>query len=165
MNVNIESANVKLLERLYEIEKQSFRNEAFSKRQIGYLLRDFNSISLVGRVNDEIVAFVIGRIEVEGKTLYGHIFTLETVPIYRRKGIAQKLLKALEIMFLERGAAESRLEVREDNSYALNLYRKLGYRQTGKMEGYYGNAAGLSFRKKLTIKGGFLETSANQRGM
>lgn len=161
MNVNIETATIKLLGRLYEIERQSFRSEAFSKRQISYLLKDYNSISLVARVDNEIVAFVIGRIEVEVEMLYGHIFTLETVPAYRRKGIAKKLLSALEKLFLERGASESRLEVREDNSFAICLYQKLGYKQIGRVEGYYGNASGLCFVKSIATKGGFLETSPN----
>jgi [ribosomal protein S18]-alanine N-acetyltransferase len=149
MNVKIETATIELLEKLYEIEKQSFQNEAFSKRQIGCLLKDFNSITLVARVSDEIVAFAIGRIEHEARKVYGHVFTLETVPSYRRKGIAQELLKALEKMFVERGAVESRLEVREDNLFALSLYQKLGYKQVKRIVGYYGNAPGLHFKKKL----------------
>lgn len=163
MNLKIETATFALLEKLFEIEKQSFRNEAFSKRQIGYLLRDYNSISLVARVNDEIVAFAIGRIELEAKKLYGHIFTLETVPAFRRKGIAQKLLKALEAIFAERGALESRLEVREDNVFAIGLYQKLGYEQVGKNYRYYGNAPGLYFKKKLAVKDAYSEESTNEK--
>lgn len=152
MSVKIETATIKLLDRLYEIEKQSFQHEAFSKRLIGYLLKDYNAINLVARLNDEIVGFAIGRIEEEGGMPYGHVFTLETLPSYRHKGVGQKLLRLLEEMFSERGAAESRLEVREDNAAAIGLYLKLGYEKAGKIEGYYGNAAGLFFKKSLFPK-------------
>lgn len=161
MKVKIETATAKLLEKLYEIEKQSFQYEAFSKRQIGYLLRDYNSISLVARANDEIAAFAIGRMELEARILFGHIITLETVPAYRHKGIGQKLLKALEDMFVEKGAAESRLEVREDNFFAINLYQKLGYEQVGRVDGYYGDTSGLYFKKNLVVKDTHSEVSAS----
>jgi ribosomal protein S18 acetylase RimI-like enzyme len=152
MDARIETATVKLLDKLYEIEKQSFQHEAFSKREIGYLLKDYNSISLVARVKGDVVAFAIGRIEQEKGTLYGHIFTLETLPLHRRKGIAKKLLNNLETMFAERGAKESRLEVRENNVAAITLYQKFGYEQVCRLEGYYGNATGLHFKKELVPK-------------
>jgi len=163
MNAKIETATFKLLERLYEIEKQSFRNEAFSKRQIRYLLRDYNAISLVARVDGEIVAFAIGRMECEAEVQYGHIFTVETVSAFRRKGIAQKLLRGLEDVFAKRGATESRLEVREDNFFAISLYQKLGYDRVGKIDGYYGNVPGLYFKKNIVVKDTCPEASTSQK--
>jgi ribosomal protein S18 acetylase RimI-like enzyme len=44
---------------------------------------------------------------------------------------------------------ECRLEVREDNAAALNLYQKLGYKKVGKLEKYYGEAHGLYLQKTL----------------
>jgi ribosomal protein S18 acetylase RimI-like enzyme len=150
--VKIETATIKLLDKLYEIEKQSFQREAFSKRLIGYLLKDYNAINLVARLDGEIVGFAIGRIEEEAGMLYGHVFTLETLPSYRHKGVGQKLLNLLEDMFSARGAVESRLEVREDNLAAISLYLKLGYEKANKIEGYYGNATGFFFKKILLCK-------------
>ena len=150
MDIKIESATLRLLDRLYEIEKQSFQKEAFSKQQIRYLLTDYNAISLIASIENEVAGFVIGRLEVTRETSYGHIFTIETMPEYRRKGVAEKLLRELEKLFREKGASESRLEVREDNLPAINLYKKLGYKPMGRLEGYYGNAHGLYLKKNLT---------------
>ncbi len=158
MSTKIETATIKLLDKLYEIEKQSFHHEAFSKRLIGYLLKDYNAINLVARLNGDIIGFAIGRIEEEEGMLYGHVFTLETIPHYRHKGVGQKLLKVLEDMFSERGAVESRLEVREDNAGAISLYLKLGYEKMGKIEGYYSNATGLFFKKNLFSKASLAKT-------
>ena len=41
------------------------------------------------------------------------------------------------------------LEVREENTAALNLYSKLGYKTIGRLEKYYGTAHGLYLRKIL----------------
>jgi ribosomal-protein-alanine acetyltransferase len=149
MRIEIETATIRNLDRLYEIEKQSFQKEAFTKQEIAYLLTDYNAIGLAARINSEIVGFAIGRIDVARGTPYGHILTIEALPFHRRKGIAEKLLNDLEALFKEKGAKESRLEVREDNAAAISLYEKLGYKRVGKLERYYGDAHGLYLKKTL----------------
>ena len=149
MKIKIEDASVKFLDKFYEIEKQCFEREAFTKQQIAYLLTDYNAIGLVARVNGEIAGFVIGRIDVERNMPFGHILTVDIEPFHRRKGIAQKLLHEIEAIFIERGIKECRLEVREDNVAASNLYQKLGYKKVGKLEKYYGDVHGLYLKKTL----------------
>jgi len=149
MQITIEDASVKLLDKLYEIEKHCFEKEAFTKQQIAYLLTDYNAIGLAARVNGEITGFVIGRIDIVRNVPFGHILTVDIAPSYRRKGIAQKLLHEIEAIFKEKGAKECRLEVREDNAAAVNLYQKLGYKKMGKLEKYYGDAHGLYLKKTL----------------
>ena len=134
---------------LFEIEKQCFSCEAFSKQQIAYLLADYNAVGLEARVGEELVGFVIGRIDVNRTMPFGHIITLDVLPAYRRRGIAKQLMRSIEAVFHERGIKECRLEVREDNEAALGLYHKLGYDQIGKMESYYGNGNGLYLKKPL----------------
>ena len=149
MEVKIETATIRLLDKLCEIEKQSFQKEAFSKQQIVYLLTSSNSITLVARVDDEIVGFAIGSIDVNREAPNGHVLTIEALPSYRRRGIAKRLLKELETFFKEKGAVESRLEVRQDNVAAVSLYLKLGYMPFAKLERYYKDAHGLYLKKKL----------------
>jgi ribosomal-protein-alanine N-acetyltransferase len=149
MEIKIETATIELLDKLCEIEKQSFQKEAFTKQQIVYLITSYNSITLVARGNDEIVGFAIGSIELNRGTTNGHVLTIEALPSYRRRGIAKRLLKELETFFKEKGAVESRLEVREDNVPAVNLYLKLGYIPVVKLERYYKDAHGLYLKKKL----------------
>ena len=59
------------------------------------------------------------------------------------------MLKELETFFKEKGAVESRLEVREDKVAAVNLYLKLGYIPVAKLERHYRDAHGLYLKKKL----------------
>jgi ribosomal-protein-alanine N-acetyltransferase len=147
MDLKIEDASIRLLDELYEIEKQCFKEEAFSKQQIGFLLEDYNGISLVARVNGEVAGFIIGRIDLIRSQPVGHIMTIDVALLYRRKGIGQRLMLETEALFRQKGAKECRLEVREGNVDALRLYQKLGYKKVAVLDHYYGEAHGLYLRK------------------
>ena len=149
MAIKIEDTSIRLLGKLYEIEKQCFGQEAFTKQQLTYLLTAYNAIGLAARVNSEIAGFAIARVDIGRNTSFGHILTVDIAPTYRRKGIAQKLLQEIETIFRKKGIKECRLEVREDNVAALNLYQKLGYKKVGKLEKYYDKAHGLYLQKTL----------------
>ena len=149
MEIKIETATIKLLDKLYQIEEQCFDQEAFTKRQIAYLLTDYNTIALVAKANGDIVGFIIVQVEIENDTLFGHIITVNVAPSYRRKGIARKLLEEIEDIFKQKGISECHLEVREDNNAALKLYQSLGYQKIGKLERYYGKTHGLYLKKNL----------------
>ena len=150
MSVTIEDASIRHLDRLYEIEIECFEREAFTKQQIAHLLTDYNSVSLVAKVNGEIVGFIIGMIYLERNSLTGHILTIDISLIHRRRGIAQKLLQEIEKIFKGKGVKACRLEVREDNIAALRLYQKFGYKKVAKLKNYYGNAHGIYLKKDLT---------------
>jgi len=151
--INMEIRNcdisIKLLDKLYQIEKQCFEREALTKQQLVYLFRDYNNRKLVAFLNNETAGFAITRLNIGKKQSFGHILTVDVAPAYRRRGIAQKILQEIEILFKDHGISESRLEVRENNIAALNLYHKLGYKEIAKLERYYGKANGLYLRKKL----------------
>jgi ribosomal-protein-alanine acetyltransferase len=149
MEVRIETASIKLLDILYRIEEQCFDQEAFSKRQIAYLLADYNTIALVAKADSGIAGFIIAQVEVEENTEFGHIITINVAPAYHRKGIATKLLSEIENLLKQKGITECRLEVREDNNPAIKLYQTMGYQTVGKLESYYGKKHGLYLKKTL----------------
>jgi ribosomal-protein-alanine N-acetyltransferase len=66
-----------------------------------------------------------------------HIATIATHPDFRRRGIGQALLAHTLQAAMEEGAISSFLEVRESNDAALEMYRKFGYVESGRREGYY----------------------------
>lgn len=149
MTVTVQDASMKCLERLYEIEKECFVEEAFTKKQISLLLTDYNSISLIAKENGEIVGFIVGMIYPSGKVVNGHILTIDVSPSHRRKGIGQMLLQEMENIFIQKGVQACLLEVREGNVAALSLYHKLGYEDIGRLENYYGKAHGICLKKIL----------------
>jgi ribosomal-protein-alanine acetyltransferase len=149
MELKIETASIKLLDKLYEIEEQCFDQEAFTKRQIAYLLTNYNTITLVAKANNDIAGFIITQVEIENNTLFGHIITINVASACRRKGIASKMLQEMEIILKQKGLRECHLEVREDNSAAIKLYQNSGYQKISRLEKYYGKAHGLYLKKIL----------------
>jgi len=149
MNVKIETTSIRQLDKFCEIEHQCFDREAFTKRQLAYLLTDYNSIGLVAKVDNDIAGFIISQVEIENNTLFGHIITINVAPPWRRKGIGSQMLKEIERLLKEKGVNECHLEVREDNSPALKLYLNSGYQKMGILEKYYGTKHGLFLKKNL----------------
>jgi ribosomal-protein-alanine acetyltransferase len=149
MNVIVETASLRHLDRLYEIEKECFKEEAFGRKQIASLVTDYNSISLIAIEENDIVGFIIGAITVQRSVLDGHVLTIDVLPRYRCKGVGSRLLGEIERIFLEGGVNTCHLEVREDNANALRFYEKAGYEKIGKLKSYYGKADGLYLRKRL----------------
>ena len=149
MDIKLADVTLRILDKLCQIEKQCFEQEAFTKQQLSYLITDNNTIGLTAIVNGEIAGFAIARVNIRRNVTFGHILTIDVAPAYRRKGIARKLLQEIETLLRERGIKECRLEVREDNVAALNLYQKLGYKKVGNLEKYYGDTHGLYLKKIL----------------
>jgi len=149
MDITIEGASVHDLDELYQIEKECFSEEAFTKQQIAYLLQDYDTISLIARENGTIVGVIMGSIHLEHCSPIGHILTIDVASGNRRKGIGTQLLKAIEKILRQKGVRKCSLEVREDNDAALRLYENSGYTQAGKLRKYYGNRNGYLLVKKL----------------
>ncbi|MEM2816034.1 MAG: ribosomal protein S18-alanine N-acetyltransferase [Candidatus Bathyarchaeia archaeon] len=104
----------------------------------------FPETFIVAEVDDEIVGYIMCRIEV-GLSNYGlggfikkgHVVSLAVMPQCRRMGIGHALVsKAMEGMRLY-NAKQCYLEVRVSNIPAINLYTKLGFKIARVIRGYY----------------------------
>ena len=151
MSITIQRATINSLEALYQIERECFTAEAFSKEHIAYLLENSNAVSLVAKINNAIAGFVIGLIHRHDEKITGRVYTLDVAVKYRRKGVGLKLLDEIERNFAERGAKICRLEARRDNVAALELYRKNGYVEVKELKDYYEGAHGVRLEKKLGV--------------
>jgi ribosomal protein S18 acetylase RimI-like enzyme len=152
VDIQIEGVSATDLEAIVELERQCFTSEAFSRQQISYLLKDCNSISLVARVNGDIMGFVILQLDTDDElgVVFGHIVTLNVAVVFRRRGVAKMLLVRCEELLKLQGIFECRLEVRKANYAALELYKQMGYVEVGLLKGYYGKEHGLYFRKQFS---------------
>jgi len=150
MSISIKKAKVRDLEKLYCIEKECFTFEAFSKEQTAFLLRKPNSISLLAKINNETVGFIIALIYERDNKRASHVFTLDVAVKARRKGVGLKLLQSLEQILRSKGAKVCYLEVRVDNVAARELYKKLGYVEIEYLKDYYyPRENGIRLRKIL----------------
>ncbi len=90
-----------------------------------YLLYDLQVAELQGQV----AGFSVSRYVDEEAA---EVLNIAVDPLFRRQGVATRLLRSLR-------AKRLFLEVRESNESAQSLYRKLGFSEIGRREKYYDN--------------------------
>jgi ribosomal-protein-alanine N-acetyltransferase len=66
-----------------------------------------------------------------------HLNLLAVEPAHRRKGVARQIITWLEETALTAGTFIIGLELRATNEAALAFYASLGYRELGRVSGYY----------------------------
>ena len=81
----------------------------------------------------EAHAFALGRAVADEAEL----LTIATDPAHRRKGLGRETLSAFEAGAVARGVTRAFLEVSDENTGAIALYRAAGYAETGRRKGYY----------------------------
>ena len=108
------------------------------------ILAEFPEAFLVAEVGGAIVGYVMARMEYGfshlkklGLSRKGHIVSIAVSEQHRGKGIGSFLMRKAQEAMAARGATESYLEVRVSNQEAINLYLKLGYKTSGRLEAYY----------------------------
>jgi ribosomal-protein-alanine N-acetyltransferase len=73
-------------------------------------------------------------------------------PLYRRKGLARKVLESIEHLAVSRDLYKIFLEVRLSNEGAIKLYESLGYRQVGIRKDYYPLHEGVKESASVMLK-------------
>src|SRR5690348_3685331 len=105
----------------------------WSASRITWHIRHPESVVLTARYSGAPVGFAIMR--------YGddvaHLNLLAVDPAHRRRGIARRLIGWLEETALTAGTFIIGLELRATNEGALAFYTALGYRELGRVSGYY----------------------------
>lgn len=89
--------------------------------------------------------FALGRV-IAGEA---ELLTLIVAPHLRGTGEGRHLLASFEDEARDRGATTAFLEVRADNQRAIRLYRRAGWTEVGKRDGYYDGTDALVLRKWL----------------
>ena len=111
------------------------------------MLTEPNAFGIVCEADGQVAAYG-GMICVLDE---GQITNIATLPDFRRRGLARKVLDAMLSEARGRGLAFVTLEVRESNLAAISLYEKLGFFETGKRPNFYRKPteAAVIMEKKL----------------
>lgn len=117
-----------------ELEKICFR-DPWSVKSVSDELTNPLSLWLVAIEGDRVAGYV-GSQTVMGET---DMMNVAVHPDFRRSGIAEALIRKLEIQLKSLESRCLTLEVRASNEPARNLYEKLGFSQIGKRPNYYRN--------------------------
>ena len=117
------------------IEKECFGVDAWSEKSVASELTNKLSLWLVA-VDGERVAGYVGSQTVCDET---DMMNVAVTADYRRQGLGEKLVLALEEELKAMGSQCLTLEVRDSNTPARALYEKLGFQQIGLRKNYYRN--------------------------
>jgi ribosomal protein S18 acetylase RimI-like enzyme/predicted double-glycine peptidase len=145
--LTIRRATLEDMDELLELE-QLFPGDRLEKSNFRYFLTKAKADIWIVEERVEILgdAVVLYRQGFHSARLYSIVVS----PKARGKGIGAKLLAHCENAAKERGCITLRLEVREDNDAAINLYRSKGYTLIGRTDDFYEDGStALRMRKRL----------------
>jgi len=108
------------------------------------ILKDFPHTFLIAEMEGRVAGYIMCRMEYGlsmtkrfGLAKKGHIISVAVLEEYRNKGIGSKLIQqAMEEIKTESGK-ECYLEVRITNEGAIELYKRIGFKVTSTLHGYY----------------------------
>jgi ribosomal protein S18 acetylase RimI-like enzyme len=144
----IEHASPADLDRIEHIENEIFSADRLSRRSLKYLLTKGNATTLVDRLVDAVRGYAIILYNVG--TSLARLYSLGVGLDFRGLGVGVALLRAAEQDALDNDCVAMRLEVRRDNTAAIQLYQKNGYKQFDVVPDYYeDHTEALRFEKKL----------------
>jgi [ribosomal protein S18]-alanine N-acetyltransferase len=114
-------------------------NPAWDEDAIKTLLEHPAATSLIavaGGQKKSVIAFVIGQLAADE----AEILSIGVSTDWQRVGLATGLLEGLTRAARRGGAKRIFLEVAEDNTAGIALYRKLGFAEAGRRKRYYERA-------------------------
>ena len=135
----IRSATLDDIDALIALEAQCFDEDRISRRQFRHLLTRGNAAVLVESRDGHIVGDVV--VLFSRATSVARLYSLAVAAEARGQGLAKSLVHAAEQAAWSKQRAYLRLEVRKDNSAAIALYERLGYRRFGEWVDYYDDHA------------------------
>ncbi|WP_162537194.1 GNAT family N-acetyltransferase [Granulicella sp. WH15] len=140
------------VEAMYALDQVCFsENFRFDRRSMRRFADAPNAMSVVAYAQDgSLAGFSIAHLEHREDDIYGYVVTLDVAPEARGKGLAGKLLGALEERARGAGAGRMELHVAVENPGAIRFYERSGYVLAGRLNGFYGPGLdGLGYWKRL----------------
>lgn len=132
----IEEAGRDDLQAVADIHAKSF-TYAWSDGDFEQFISQDAYFCLIARPLYQILKKPVAFILIKQLGEEAEIISFATMKNVRRRGIAEQVLNYTIRRLAFDGAKTLFLEVEEGNKQAIALYRKLGFEQTGRREGYY----------------------------
>ena len=128
---------------LETLEQRAFSSDRLSRRSFRDLLNSPNAALLVAEAGKNLSGYAL--VLFRTGSIMARLYSLAVDPQHRGRGLGSMLLAAAEQAAGGRGSCVIRLEVREDNAAAANLYRRHGYRKVKRISRFYEDG-GAAFR-------------------
>ena len=134
------SNDIDYIEQIFNLEKEIFKNSAFSIEYLKTLIKNDNSFIYIYLIDNQVCGYlmVLDSIDVY------EILAIATIEEYRNKGIAQELLDKIK-------TKDIFLEVRESNQVAINFYKKNKFKEISIRKNYYSEPNENAIIMKLEV--------------
>ena len=132
--------DIDYIEQIFNLEKEIFKNSAFSKSYLNTLIKGDNSFIYIYLIDSKVCGYLIVLDSID---VY-EILAIATIEEYRNKGIEQELLAKIRIKNIF-------LEVRESNQTAINFYKKNKFKEISIRKNYYSKPTENAIIMKLEV--------------
>jgi ribosomal-protein-alanine N-acetyltransferase len=139
------------IENVAVLEQASFK-DPYPSYFLSELARDNPETFIVATLNNDIVGYAV----VDRWEDHDHLISIAVHPDNRRKGLGERLLTELEKRLSK--DRPLKLEVRQSNFSAIQLYLKNGFRRAGFTEAYYADGEDAIIMEKRLVKEPLVET-------
>lgn len=133
--VRLRRAGERDLAALVALEQAVFSGDRMSARQFRHHLSAPSSDFVVARSGADLLGYAL--MFRRSGSLIGRVYSIAVAEAARGQGLGARLLQRLESAARTHGLSEMRLEVRKDNTGALALYQRRGYRIFTERPAYY----------------------------
>lgn len=123
------------LDALEALEKRTFDTDRLSRRSLRRWINGEHRAFLVATLDEQLAGYIL--IILHRGTRLARLYSIAVDADARGHGLGRKLLVAGEKAAREDGRIDMRLEVRQDNTSAIQLYESMGYHRFGEYEDYY----------------------------
>ena len=135
------------LDRLLQIERLAFPKAAYPRDLFLELYQDCGSLFFVANRGGSMTGYSVACT----RPPRAELVSIAVDPNHRRMGVAVALMKHMLARLRKLGVTRFSLMVRARNSGAIELYRRFGFRRTGRVARYYENGED-GVRMALTIE-------------
>ena len=134
------SNDIDYIEQIFNLEKEIFKNSAFSIEYLKTLIKNDNSFIYIYLIDNQVCGYlmVLDSIDVY------EILAIATIEEYKNKGIAQELLDKIK-------TKDIFLEVRESNQIAISFYKKNKFKEISVRKNYYSEPTENAIIMKLEV--------------
>jgi ribosomal-protein-alanine N-acetyltransferase len=133
MDLVIRQAKLYDVPAMARIEREAF-DEPWSAAEITKDVTAGGGLYVAAALLDEEIA---GYAEIRIVAGEAQVYNIAVAAEKRREGIGEALLRHMIEKAEESGCTVLNLEVMDGNEAAMELYRKLGFREVGRRKGYY----------------------------
>lgn len=138
------------IDALTRLEAECFASDRLSRRSLASLAKSPSACVLVASSAEGTVGYAVILMRRGSQT--ARLYSIAVSSEATGRGVGSRLLSAAEDMARRRGASRLHLEVRADNSRAIGLYERSGYRSAGQRLDYYEDGAtALLFGRQIAI--------------